>query len=252
MIPVHHIKPMLTTRTSSPGSEIITVQHDFQGVFQIRVHEHLIHQRSKTLASLIDDARKLDESNIIIEVEMPEPAIRRWCVWLYGQALRKHREDPNNALLELGTIYRFSAKAGDHECANDCQDAIRDILFDQHKKVTIGLRPLLEEFPVNSGRYFDMLLDILVYGPYAKSGVTRDWLRMLSPKEEFLSVFIHLSVEFAAKAANEAAGDRSEYPDIMAPRKYHFVIGDNDTASESESDVGEIVSSSQILLDSDG
>jgi hypothetical protein len=61
-----------------------------------------------------------------------------------------------------------------------------------------------------------------------------------------------LSVEFAAKAANDAAGDKSEYPGIMAPRRYHFVIGDDDTASESETDVGEIVSSFQILLDLDG
>jgi hypothetical protein len=63
--------------------------------------------------------------------------------------------------------------------------------------------------------------------------------------------FLHVSVEFATKAANDAAGDESKFPDIMEHGKYHVLTEDIDTASESAPDVGETVSSSQILLDSD-
>jgi hypothetical protein len=175
-------------RPPSLGSDIIFFHNDIHGVFQIHVHEHVVRQRSKVLVNLIDNARKTDERSVIIKVKLHESAINRWCVWLYGQALRKYGEDPNNALVEIGAVYRFSAEVEDFACANACQDAIRDILVDQYDKVTIGLRPLLEIGAEQNG-YSEMLMNILVYGPYAMSGVTRDWLRMLIPKQEFLWVF---------------------------------------------------------------
>jgi hypothetical protein len=192
------------------------------------------------------------DSNVAIKISMPDTAKERWCAWLYGQAFWQYGEDLDNALLDIGAICRFSVEEGDHECVNACLDAIHEILVDEHDKVTIRLHTLLE-FLVQTMEVSQMLIDVLVYGPYAASGLARDWLREMKVEPEFLPFFYRLSWAFATRVANEAAGDEGKHPNIMELARYHLpIIEDDDTASESATDVGETVSSSRILLDSDG
>jgi hypothetical protein len=185
------------------------------------------------LAGRIDEARKVDESNVVIQVNMLDSAKYRWCVWLYGQPLWKYGDDSNHAVLDIGGIYRFSVEEGDHGCANACLDAIREILVDQHHKIIIHLSTLLD-FLVQTQEASQMLIDLLVYGPYATSGLTRDWLREMKVEPEFLSFFYRLSWAFATRVANEAAGDESKHPNIMELARYHIsIIEESDSASDS-------------------
>jgi hypothetical protein len=172
-------------------------------------------------------------------------------VWLYGQGLWSRSDDPDFVLMDVGAIYAFSAQEGDHECANVCLDVIREVLVDEHSTVTIHLNTLLD-FLDQSQEAFQMLIDLLVYGPFASSGFTRGWLEQARVEQGWASFFHRLSLAFATRVANEAAGDESKHPDIMDPDRYHLPVEDDDTASGSATEVGETVSSSQNSLKSSG
>jgi hypothetical protein len=159
-------------RSSSLSSEIITVRSGFKKASIARVHEDLLRRRSKAFSKRIDDARKEDEKNVTITINLSDTAKHRWCVWLYGQGLWSRSDDPDFVLMDVGAIYAFSAQEGDHECANVCLDVIREILVDEHSTVTIHLNTLLD-FLDQSQEAFQMLIDLLVYGPFASSGFTR-------------------------------------------------------------------------------
>lgn len=162
---------------------------------------------------------------------MTGSALHRWCVWLYGQALRKHNEDPTHALADVGEIFDFSCSEEDYECANACLDAIRELLVEEHDKVTINLDAFVKFFD-GRGDASQMFIDILVYSPCASSGKTREWLSKVNATECWASFFCPLSLAFATRVANEAAGKENQHPDIMARDAYHLPI-EEDTSDES-------------------
>ena len=62
---------------------------------------------------------------------------------------------------------------GDRTCTNACIDAIRDIIAHYHDKLSVDLGTFLH-FLAAEPKAVQMLVDVLVYGPCARSGRTRE------------------------------------------------------------------------------
>lgn len=216
----------------SLGSQIIVVRCSDKTAIPSHVHEHLLRQRSRDLADRIDNAREEDENDSSITISLLGSAKHRWCVWLYGQPLRKYGEEPDQALLDIAGIYEFPVEEESYECANACLDAIRELLVEEHGKTTIHLSTLLG-FLDKRQEATQILIDMLVYGPFAASGKTREWLSETIVRQVWASFFHRLSLAFATKVENEAAGKENKRPDFMAPDAYHIPTENSNVSHES-------------------
>jgi hypothetical protein len=67
-----------------------------------------------------------------------------------------------------------------------------------------------------------MLVDMLVYGPCARSGKTWEWLGGTRAEEKWVHFFHQLSQAFAKKAVDEASGKEDLHPNVMEPHAYHM------------------------------
>lgn len=194
------------------------------------VHEHLLRARSKELSDSIDvaieDVRKsyAEREIVSITISLNDTAMRRWSVWLYGQPFHKGSENLDRVVVDICEIHQFSMRGGDHECANACIDTIREIIAHDYDKLTVDLGTFLH-FLAAEPKAVQMLVDLLVYGPTARSGKTREWLYGTRAEEKWAHFFHQLSLTSAKRLADEAA----LHPDIMAQHAYH--IADKDTGT---------------------
>lgn len=236
----------------SLSSEIIAVRGD-DGAFPALVHEHLLRERSHGLATLIEDARQAGENRLVITIGLVSTAMHRWCVWLYGQPLRKQSDDndPDRAVVDLCEIFKFSMSAGDRNCANACIDAIRDIIAHDHNKLSVDLGTFLH-FLTAEPKAVQMLVDVLMYGPCARSGKTWEWLGGTRAEEKWVHFFHKLGQTFAKRVADEVAGkeDAHLHPDSMAQHAYHITDKQSGTCCGLAADVVGDVSTSDIAASS--
>jgi hypothetical protein len=203
---------------------IITVRCGFNSASPAYVHDHLLRERSREVADLIDDARQAGEHDVAIMISLLDSATHRWCVWLYGQPLHKQGDDPDQAVVDICGIHEFSMRGKDRECANACVDALRSILFQDYTKTTVDLGTLLHSL-AGEQHAVQMLVDVLVYGPCARSGKTREWLAGTRAEEKWVHFFHQLNLTFAMRVADEAAGNEDLPPDIMRKHAYHIADG---------------------------
>jgi hypothetical protein len=184
-----HVKHPITCTDNdhSLSSDIIAVR-GLDGAFPARVHEHLLREHSRDVTNLIEDARQAGEKDVVVTIGLVHTAMHRWCVWLYGQPIHKQSDDPKCAVIDLCGIHQFSMKGGDIECANACVDALREILYREHDKLQVELDTLLN-FLVGETHTAHMLIDMLVYGPYARSGKTWEWLGETRAEEKWVDFF---------------------------------------------------------------
>lgn len=82
-----------------------------------------------------------------------------------------------------------------------------------------------------------MLIDMLVYGPCARSGKTREWLSECKVESRWVHFFHRLSLALATRLANQAAGEEAKYSDIVAQRTYHMAVKEDSDSSEIVEDV---------------
>lgn len=239
-----------TDNHHSLSSEILAVRgHD--GAFPALVHEHLLRERSHGLATLIEDAKQAGDNRAVITVGLVSTAMHRWCVWLYGQPLRKQSDDndPDRAVVDICEIFQFSMSEGDRNCANACIDAIRDIIAHDHDKLSVDLGTFLH-FLAAEPKAVQMLVDVLVYGSCARSGKTWEWLGGTRAEEKWVHFFHKLGQTFAKRIADEAAGQEDAHPNFTAQHAYHIADKEGGTCCESAADVVGDVSTSSIVSSS--
>jgi hypothetical protein len=169
--------------------------------------------------------------------------MHRWCIWLYGQPLRNKSDDPDRAVVDICEIFQFSMSGGDRQCANACIDALRGIIHEQHDKLNVDLGTLLH-FLAEEPHAVQMLVDMLVYGPCARSGKTFEWLRGTRAEQKWVHFFHQLGQTFAEMVAVKAADKENDHPDIMSQHAYHIVDRESGSCCESAADVVGDVSTS--------
>ena len=231
-----------TDNHHSLSSDIIAVR-GLDGAFPAHVHEHLLRERSHGLVTLIEDAQQADEYPAVITVGLVTSAMHRWCIWLYGQPLRKESDDPDRAVVDICEIFQFSMSGGDRKCANACIDALHGIIHEQHDKLQVDLGTFLH-FLAEEPRAVQMLVDMLVYGRCARSGKTFEWLCGTRAEQKWVHFFHLLGQTFAEMVAGEAAGKENDHPDIMSQHAYHIVDKESGICCESAAEVVGDVSTS--------
>ena len=208
------------------SSDISTVHCGLNSASPAYVHEHLLREHSNKLADLIDGAEQTGEDDVAITIGLVDSAMHKWCIWLYGQPLDKQGDDPSRAAVDLCRIHQFSMDMGDHGCANACVDALREMLTRDHATLDDDLGTLLD-FLGQEQQAVRMLVDMLVYGPCARSGKTQEWMTKTKVEERWVHFFYQLGMTFATRFADEALGNDDPRPNIMGTHAYHI----GDTAS---------------------
>jgi hypothetical protein len=82
-----------------------------------------------------------------------------------------------------------------------------------------------------------MLIDMLVYGPYARSGKTWEWLGGTTAEEKWVDFFYQLSLAFAKRAADEAANKEDAQPEVMSQHLYYIKDKESGSCCGLTSDV---------------
>jgi len=245
-----HVKLLVTCTDNdhSLSSDIIAVR-GLDGAFPARVHEHLLRERSRKLIGLIEDAKQAGERDAAITIGLVHTAMHRWCVWLYGQPLYKESDDPERAVVDICGIHQFSLGEGDIRCANACVDALREIFLREHDKLQVELDTLLD-FLAGETHAVHMLVDVLVYGPYARSGKTWEWLDGARVEEKWVDFFYQLSLAFAKRAAEEAVGKEDGHLDVVLQHAYHIKDKESGACCGLAAEVVGDVSNPAILFSS--
>lgn len=177
--------------------------------------------------------------------------MHRWCTWLYGQPLHQQGEDPTRAVVDICEIHEFSVRGGDHKCANVCIDIVREIIARDHDKLRVDLGTFLHYLAAEP-KAVQMLIEMLVYGPCARSGKTWEWLGGTRVEEKWVHFFHQLSLAFAKKAADEADDKEDLCPDVMAQHAYHIADKESGKCCEFAADVVGDVSTLAIACLSKG
>jgi hypothetical protein len=211
------------------------------------VHEHLLRDGSKHLSVLINDAKQAGDNDVTIAISLRDSAMHRWCTWLYGQPLHKQGEDPTRTVVDICEIYQFSVHGGNDKCANFCIDIIREIIACDYEKLTVDLGTFLH-FLAEEPQATQMLVDMLVYGPCARSGKPWEWLGGTRAEQKWVHFFHQLSQAFAKKAVDEASGKEDLHPNVMAPHAYHIKDKENGSCCGFAADVVGDVSTHAIAI----
>lgn len=225
----------LTVRSNSIDSPIIRVhgrQPVKKGTSQF-VHEHLVRERSKALATKIDMAKSKikDQEMATINVQASRRAVDRWIKWLYGQPMIASQDlwkvCADDLLENIVDVCALAHTHGDYECTNACLDAIRAALVEKRCYFEDSLTRLLPIFESDCNRICDMLVHSLAYGPCVASRELNQWLDKLDvvrddEPDRWGPFYDQLCKALATRCAAQASGNLNGLPDFMAAHAYHL------------------------------
>lgn len=224
-----------TDNHHSLSSDIIAVR-GYDSVSPALVHEHLPRNGSKQFDVLIKDAKQAGDNEVTISTSLHDSTMHRWCTWLCGQPLHQHGEDSTRAVVYICEIHEFSVRGGDHKCANVCIDIVREIIARDHDKLRVDLGTFLHYLAAEP-KAVQMLIEMLVHGPCARSGKTWKWLGGMRVEENWVHFFHQLSLAFAKKATDEADDKEDLHPDVMAQHAYHIADKESGKCCELAAEV---------------
>ena len=218
--------------TSSPIIGIHSRPFNVNGTPKL-VHEHLVRERSKALATRIDKAKSeiKEQEMATINIQASKYIVGRWINWLYGQPMTACQDgwttDADEMLEIIVDVCGLAHTHGDYECVNACLDAIRGALIEKRCHLKDPLTLLLPIFELGRIVICDMLVHSLAYGPCVDSGELNRWLDKLDlidddEPDRWTQFHDELCKALATRCAAQASGNLDSLPDFMAAHAYHL------------------------------